>query len=284
MPESSWKGSSRQDSISSGGFFSDLESFKAEDIPLVISRTGTDDWNRGGLGIRDDVAPHSDLSFQPPFPQLIHAESAPPTTSIPELAPPFQSHTLRHQPSSEAIRNKRESLDRIRVQGGGAEEGDDEDEELGRLQMRQKSPVSRSSRSGSKLGYEMLRTNSKGSVISFNEERAAESENLRKSLEFLEGRMESLRIPEEDTAILGSVQPRKSMRPPSGEHSHPEPERPLSRGHITPPVLFPREPGNDAKDIDMDDEEATPMANKIIDFGDQPTPKAPLSENGSSSR
>ena len=278
MPESSWKGSSREDSISSGGFFSDLESLKAEDIPVIISRATTDEWARGGLGISDDSTLNHRLSAQPPFPRLTHAESAPP--AIDELAsfPP----TLRHQPSSDAIRSKRESLEKIRVNAAGAEEGDDEDEELGILQTRQKSPVSKSARSGSKLGYEMLRTNSRGSVISTHDDRPADADTLRRSLEILVGGMEGLRIPEQDVAILGSVQPRKNMRAFSSEHSHPEPERPTSRGHITPPVLFPLAPGHSQKEIDMDDQ-ATPMPNKIIDFGDQATPKA-QSENGSTSR
>ena len=131
----------------------------------------------------------------------------------------------------------------------------------------------------------MLRTNSKGSVVSVEQQHAAEPDNLRRSLEILEGRMEGLRIPEEDVtgAILGSVQPRKSQRATSSEHSHPELERPQSRGHITPPVLFPRDPGNSQKEIRIEiDDQATPMPTKSIDFdfGDQPTPKA-LSENGS---
>lgn len=280
MPDSSHKGSSREDSISSGGFFSDLESLKAEgEIPLVISRSTTDDWSRNGLGISDDTShgqPH--FGLQPSFPRLVHAESAPAT--VDDLIP-FPSATLRHRPSQEAIRNKRENIEKVKSHGGGAEEGDDEDEELGRLQVRQKSPPNRPVRSSSKLGHEMLRTNSRGSVVSLDD-RTAEPDSLRRSLEILEGRMEGLRIPEEDMPLLGSVQPRKGRRTVSSEHSHPEPERPGSRGHITPPMMFPQAPGNTVKEIDMDDQE-TPMPNKTIDFGDQPTPRA-TSENGSISR
>lgn len=280
MPDSSHKGSSREDSISSGGFFSDLESLKAEgEIPLVISRSTTDDWSRSGLGISDDTShgqPH--FGLQPSFPRLVHAESAPAT--VDDLIP-FPSATLRHRPSQEAIRNKRENIEKVKSHGGGAEEGDDEDEELGRLQVRQKSPPNRPVRSSSKLGHEMLRTNSRGSVVSLDD-RTAEPDSLRRSLEILEGRMEGLRIPEEDMPLLGSVQPRKGRRTVSSEHSHPEPERPGSRGHITPPMMFPQAPGNTVKEIDMDDQE-TPMPNKTIDFGDQPTPRA-TSENGSISR
>lgn len=275
MPESSWKGSSREDSISSGGFFSDLESLKAEEIPVVISRAGTDDWNRGGLGISNETAGGQTGFNQSTFPSLTSSESAPPLMNdLVPFPPPLQT---------EAIRSKRESIEKMRATAGGAEEGDDEDEELGRLQIRQKSPVTRPVRSSSKLGHEMLRTNSRGSVISLHDDRTAEPDSLRRSLEILEGRMESLKILEEDSPapILGSVQPRKGMRGYNAQHSHPEPERPPSRGHITPPVLFPFEPGNTTKEFEIDDQ-ATPMPNKTIDFGDQPTPRA-TSENGSTS-
>lgn len=269
MPDSSYKGSSREDSISSGGFFSDLESLKAEDIPGVISRSTTDEWARGGLGISDSQAG---------FLRLSHTESAPPTIND---VVSFPVAMLPHQPTQEAIRNKRESIEKMRGSATGAEEGDDEDEELGRLQVRQKSPPTRPIRSSSKLGHEMLRTNSRGSVISLDE-RTAEPDSLRRSLEILEGRMEGLRIPEEGMPLLGSVQPRKAKRIPSAEQSTHDPARPGSRGHITPPMMFPQAPGNTVKDIEIEDE-ATPMPNKIIDFGDQPTPRA-TSENGSTSR
>ncbi|KAK5072638.1 rim15, signal transduction response regulator [Lithohypha guttulata] len=269
----SLQGSTRGDSISSGGFFSDMESVKNDDIPFVISRTGTDDWTRGGLGITGDSTSDMHIPVQSVIPRLLHTESAPPDFN--DIAT-SQQPLIERQTIPELTRTKRGSVEKVRNITGGAEEGDDEDEELGNLHGRQKSP--RPTRTGSKLGHEMLRTNSRGSVISFNEDRLAEPGSLRRSLEVLEGRMEGLRIAEEDTVILGSVQPRKGMRT-SSEHSHPEPERPSSRGHITPPVLFPQLPGNTIKEFEIDDQ-ATPMPNKTIDFGDQPTPKA-RSENGS---
>lgn len=273
MPESSRKGSSREDSISSGGFFSDLESLKADEIPVVISRAGTEDWNRTGLGICGNNNGAQNDDERSTFPRLEHTESAPPNMGGLEPFPP----TLHEQPSTEAIRQKRESIEMMRANNGGAEEGDDEDEELGRLQVRQKSPVNKPVRSSSKLGHEMLRTNSRGSVISLQEDRISESEHLRRSLEILEGRMEGMTILEESTAILGSVQPRKGRRISSSGHSHPQPE-----GHITPPVIFPQAPGHTSREFELDDQ-ATPMPNKVIDFGDQATPRA-HSENGSTSR
>lgn len=260
-------------SVSSIGFFSDRDSVKTDDqISVVISRAGTDDWSRGGLGISGD-GPAETSHFQTTIPRLLKTESAP--AHVPE-EPETHDFAEDHQASNDAIREKRASIEKVRTNIGGDEEGDDEDEELGRLHPRQKSP--RPMRTGSKLGHEMLRTNSRGSVISINDERAAEANSLRRSLELLEGRMDEMRIVEESNAILGSVQPRKNMRN-SSDHSHPEPERPQSRGHITPPELFPLAPGKTTLEFEIDDQ-ATPMPNKTIDFGDQPTPKA-RSENGS---
>lgn len=279
MPESSYKGSSREDSISSGGFFSDLESLKADDIPVIVSRTATDEWSQGGLGITDDTLLERPSSKSSEFPPLTLVQTAPPTAMTGSSSPPLPP--LRRQPSLEMIRSKRESIEKIRTNQGVAEEGDDEDEELGQLQIRQRSPIGRTNRTASKLGHEMLRTNSRGSVISMHDDRSAEENSLRRSIELLDARMGGLSIPEESFALLGSVQPRRGMRN-FPEHAHPEPERPGSRGHITPPILFPQEPGHTSKEFDMD-EQATPMPNKVIDFGEQPTPRA-RSENGSSTQ
>ena len=269
MPDSSWKGSSREDSISSAGFFSDLESVKADEIPFIISRAATDDWARSGLGI--------DASVPTEPPPLIHTESAPPDAlTVPgdETQIGSDMRTPRHKRSSEAIKTKKEQIEKNRLEVGGPEEGDDEDDELGHAQVRGKSPVPKTTRQTSKLGIEMMRTNSRGSVISMHDDRNAEPESLRRSLEILEERMGSLKIPEEvDPATVIAGQPRKMQRT-SSQHSHPEPEpeRPGSRGHITPPVIFPQKPGKAVAEVDMDSE-LTPMPTKAIDFAQQPTPK-----------
>src|SRR5699024_5034538 len=84
------------------------------------------------------------------------------------------------QRSSESIRAKRESLEKKRYEC--AESGDDEDEELGNTQTRTHSPQNRNNRPGSKLGIEMMRTNSRGSVVSGSEEiLQKEREALRRS-------------------------------------------------------------------------------------------------------
>ncbi|KIX01265.1 uncharacterized protein Z518_08990 [Rhinocladiella mackenziei CBS 650.93] len=281
MPDSSYKGSSREDSISSGGFFSDLESFKNEDISVIVSRAATDEWAKAGLGISDDI-----ISQRPyvhsGFPHLIHTESAPPSACIEEPSG-IGLRTPRRQRSSEAVKLKREMLEKSMINpSGAAEEGDDEDEELGDAQVRARSPIGKGTRPTSKLGIEMMRTNSRGSVISMHEEKAAESDSLRKSLEILEERMESLKIPEEpSTASLPAIQPRKKLERTNSQHSDPEQEsdRRSSGGQITPPVIFPLKPGTNVADIEMD-ADITPVPTKTIDLEQEPTPKPQGSPSG----
>jgi serine/threonine-protein kinase RIM15 len=174
VPASSYQGSSRADSIGSS-YFGDMESVKAEDVPVVVRKH--DEWvpSQGGLGISGDGATSQGASTQEvadptiktrsdttPVPHLLHAVSAPAAMD------PSGTPTPRKQRSSEAIRAKRESLEKKRYEC--AESGDDEDEELGRSQPRTQSPRNRSTRPGSKLGIEMMRTNSRGSVVSSSEE------------------------------------------------------------------------------------------------------------------
>ncbi|KPI44952.1 Serine/threonine-protein kinase cek1 [Cyphellophora attinorum] len=277
--DSSWKGSSREDSIGSAGFFSDLESVKADEIPVIVSRAATDEWARG-LGITGDQPQTAKAAM--PHPQLLHTESAPPT------APSDETLVRSEQPSAHTseARVKRRSIDKSHLSAGGPEEGDDEDDELGHNRIGARSPMLKSARTASKLGVEMMRTNSRGSVISMNDEgRVAEPETLRKSLELLEGRMESLTIPEEPLVEASTTQPRKLGRTAS-YHSHPDPEE--VRGHITPPEIFPQKPGHTVADIDMDaeltpmptkiQEQLTPMPSKLetepVEQDEPPTPRA----------
>jgi len=64
------------------------------------------------------------------------------------------------------MRAKRESMEKHRHEC--AESGDDEDEELGDVSVREKSSPRSATKThrGSKLGTEMMRTNSRGSVVS----------------------------------------------------------------------------------------------------------------------
>jgi serine/threonine-protein kinase RIM15 len=285
MPDSSYKGSSREDSISSGGFFSDMESLKADEIPVIISRVATDELSKAGLGISNDIVTGQKPYIQSGFPHLVHTESAPATATVEQFSG-LGLRTPRRQKSSEAVKTKREQLERkMQNPAGLPEEGDDEDEELGDVQVRARSPVGKTMRPTSKLGTEMMRTNSRGSVISMHDERTAEPESLRKSLEILEERMEQLKIPEEpSTATLSAIQPRKKRETPSSPHSHPEQEgeRHPSRGHLTPPVLFSPKPGDKVVTIDMD-AEVTPVPNKTINLEEEPTPRPQHILDGSSS-
>lgn len=107
IPPSSYRGSSREDSIGSS-CFGDMEFIKAEDVPVIISRQA-DEWSQsqGGLGISDDGLTASDSksgSNTTPFPSLPSVPSAPGTMNASGTLTP------RKQRSSEAIRAKRESL------------------------------------------------------------------------------------------------------------------------------------------------------------------------------
>jgi serine/threonine-protein kinase RIM15 len=168
MPGSSFRGSSRGDSISSS-MFGDSESFINEDVPVVISRKATGEWDdSSGLGITNEEFELPDLPKQPP-PRLLHEASA----------PGRMEHHLQHrlplrQRSTDKLRAKRESIEKKRHECG--ESGDDEDDEIGGS-VREKSPKVKAHR-GSKLGTEMMRTNSRGSVVSVSDITGPESIEL----------------------------------------------------------------------------------------------------------
>ncbi|OQO06268.1 hypothetical protein B0A48_08856 [Cryoendolithus antarcticus] len=243
---STWSNPTRGSSI---GSQSSMGS-RFESIPLIISRQATSDFsdldlerNFGGLGITSPtstVPPELDSSKakSPPPISLPHQTSAPASLETPE--PPA---TIRKQPSSEAIAAKRASLER-QPHESTAESGDDEDEEFGHpshsssssastmfaqqpAAMRQRSPArARKEKRASKLGIEMMRTNSQGSVIS-NEDIAALKDSSAKAATHVT----------DDTSIA--------------EESAAEVER--IGGSLTPPEIFPRVPGGgESKVIDMD--------------------------------
>jgi len=213
MPSSSYRGSSRQDSISSS-FFGDNQS-QADDVPVQIKGGSPDNWGEGeltyafgGLGITEVV---SEPKPKPPTVPSLTAQTSAPAQLEVETA-------VRKKPSAERINKKKAAKDR-----NSAESGDDEDEELGNTQKRAKSPKAGRTRGSSKLGYEMMRTNSRGSVISV--------EDVASSL---------------DTTLPSSP-------PPAIE----EAPREEDKATLTPPEIFPRLPGGDSEEIDMDAEEIT---------------------------
>ncbi|KAB8292090.1 hypothetical protein EYC80_007835 [Monilinia laxa] len=163
MNADSFRGSSREDSASSS-HFEDTESLPNDDLPVVINRRPTGDWDETGLGISDEInmMEANELPKLPP-PNLLHNSSSPARLE--------HRRNLSRQRSSEKMKAKRENLEKHRHECG--ESGDDEDEVLGDVAVREKtSPKSSTSpktHRGSKLGTEMMRTNSRGSVVSGTE-------------------------------------------------------------------------------------------------------------------
>lgn len=161
-----YKRSSREHSIGSS-FFGDTDSTNTEDIPVVIGRP-SDDWpSSTGLGISEDMSPPNSDLVHPSPPYLIHQNSAPPSLDL---------WTSRKQHSVEAVKVKRETLEK------NAEFGDDEDEELGKLPSRARSPQGKPR--GSKLGIEMMRTNSRGSVTSGGADEPTDVPNVTSNPDF----------------------------------------------------------------------------------------------------
>lgn len=260
---SSYKGSSREDSIGSSSFGEPDNHF--DSIPVIISRQATNDWDPadlernfggGGLGILNHLTaspePEGKSLPQPPIPSIVHEISAPAKLETPPVP------GLRKQRSIEAMQAKRRSLEKGRHESA-AESGDDEDEELGNIGMRHRSPR-RPAKRQSKLGTEMMRTNSQGSVISVEDILAAQAAEKAATSE------------SSSNTVIAEV--------PAAELE--------STGHLTPPEIFPPKPGDHAETVVMDgvpicdvallvDPEATPRPHHTGDPDPDPTPKASVS-------
>ncbi|KAL5347474.1 rim15, signal transduction response regulator [Pseudogymnoascus australis] len=160
---SSFRGSSRGDSIGSS-LFGDESSVTTDDVAVIISRKATGEWDiDSGLGISEDGSlPHSHE-----IPKLLPHLSAPASLETQEPVSPSTNTILKRPLSPARLRAKRDA-----IRGSGrsehAESGDDEDEELGDTSVKERSPKGKSGAGhrGSKLGTEMMRTNSRGSVVS----------------------------------------------------------------------------------------------------------------------
>ncbi|KAF2750907.1 putative response regulator receiver RIM15p [Sporormia fimetaria CBS 119925] len=244
----SYRGSSREDSISSS-WFGDNDSRAGDEPAVVISRHSTDDSRErdlshamNGLGISEDHA------------GIVDPKNAGQALPVPHDLPPLGSSapaalepiTIRKQRSTEVIDAKRRVLETRKHES--AESGDDEDDELGNLHARTvRSPRTRP-KSSSKLGIEMMRTNSRGSVISV-EEIAAQDTTLASS--------PPPSIAEERESIVSP-----DTLPPA----------------LTPPEIFPMfSPETESQDIDLE----TPKASirHADDSDPDPTPRArPASE------
>lgn len=177
----------REGSIGSS-LFGDSESVSTvDDIPVVLSRKATGDWNEGGLNIsghEEMLAGHTDTHKSTIHAHLVTQQSAPPELEHPTLRMVVPRRSL------EKLRAKRESIEKRRYEGS-VDSADDEDEELGLAVPASSnsggggSGGSNSSSSGtgnggaspsrqhyrsksvlpsSKLGIEMMRANSHDSV------------------------------------------------------------------------------------------------------------------------
>jgi serine/threonine-protein kinase RIM15 len=239
VPSGSYRGSSREDSISSS-FFGDHESRAGEDVPVIIARHSVDDWRErdlarqlGGLGISEDPvsADPKNVGQQLPVPpDLPHGAST---------SAALEDATIRRQRSAEMVGAKRRILETRKHES--AESGDDEDDELGNANVRTKSPKTRP-KSSSKLGIEMMRTNSRGSVISVEEFGAP------------------------DSTLASSPPPMITEERSAEELESVAGVPPVS---LTPPEIFPLAPGKKVIDVEM----VTPKANRTMETDSDPTPR-----------
>ncbi|KAL3300877.1 agc protein kinase [Colletotrichum asianum] len=149
-PGSSVITSSREDSISSS-LFGDSESVSTDDVPVVVSRKATGDWEEGGLGIREDEM--TQLSNSPKsLPHLVTQQSAPGQLENTRIAIP--PHSV------EKLKARKEHMEKRHAEG--TDSADDEDEELGL--GREKHFRGKPLLPSSKLGIEMMRADSHDSV------------------------------------------------------------------------------------------------------------------------
>tara|TARA_R110002003_G_scaffold206_7_gene15793 strand:+ start:59 stop:5359 length:5301 start_codon:yes stop_codon:yes gene_type:complete len=255
-PSGSYRGSSREDSISSS-FFGDTDSRAGEDVPVIIARHNADDWRErdiaramSGLGISEDAAtadPKSIVQQRVGPPDLPHGDTVVTAPAALEEA------TIRRQRSAEQVGAKRRLLETRRHES--AESGDDEDDELGHVSVRARSPKARP-KSTSKLGIEMMRTNSRGSVIS----------------------VDDIGVP--DSALPSSPPPAitedRAAEEREANLSSPQ-GMPVS---LTPPEIFPAAPGDAVAEFSMEtakpsiQSEATTPKQEGSTPDPDPTPKA----------
>ncbi|KHN98535.1 Serine/threonine-protein kinase domain protein [Metarhizium album ARSEF 1941] len=144
--------SSREDSINSS-IFGDSESVTTDDVPVVISRKATSEWEEGGLGITEF--------------DIVSAADGPPKAVPPLLAQQSAPGQMEHLRRGDRIRPRRESSDKKGVEA--TDSADDEDEETGNSkgnhQRRSSKPLQgKSTLPSSKLAIEMMRADSHDSV------------------------------------------------------------------------------------------------------------------------
>lgn len=159
-PGSSVVTSSREDSISSS-LFGDSESVSTDDIPVVISRKATGEWDDGGgLGIREEeLLLHA--AETKPLPQLLTQQSAPGSMEQGRKSMPPPPVPAASQRQSDKSRGRRDASEKRSVDG--TDSADDEDDELGLV--REHKPLrGKPFLPSSKLGIEMMRADSHDSM------------------------------------------------------------------------------------------------------------------------
>ncbi|KAF3033060.1 rim15, signal transduction response regulator [Didymella keratinophila] len=258
----SYRGSSREDSISSS-FFGDNDSRTSEDVPVIIARHGTDDWRErditqsmSGLGVSEHDAANADSkeiiqkrAGAPDLrPELPHEASAPAA---------LEAATIRRQRSAEQVGAKRRLLETRKHES--AESGDDEDEELGHTTAtKTRSPKTPGRpKSSSKLGIEMMRTNSRGSVISVETDMGASESALASS------------PPPAITEDAAAEEREANLTTPGVPHMS-----------LTPPEIFPAVPGKDSVEFDMDAVGTPKQGSGAVTPDPDPTPKASAANHG----
>ena len=134
--------------------------------------------------------------------------------------------------------------------------GDDEDDELGHIGVRARSPKTRP-KSTSKLGIEMMRTNSRGSVIS----------------------VEDIGVP--DSALPSSPPPVITEDYAAEEREGKLALPRVSPMSLTPPEIFPAAPGDNVAEFRMQTPKAsiqsevtTPIQDEATTPDPDPTPRA----------
>jgi len=265
IASSSYRDSSREDSISSS-FLGDNDS-NAQDIDVKAIKKLSGDWQGDltnafdGLGISGNSPEDFEnrLHNQAVFRAVHHHPTLRQEESAPPILEHFQASVPKKKVSAERLQPKRRSQERSRHDS--AESGDDEDEELGNIQIRSRSPRNRP-RGSSKLGTEMMRTNSRGSVVSV-EEIASEDKFSKSPPPAI---IEKPHIEEQSENGGAPTAPTDS----TAAASHVEGSAETQHGTLTPPEIFPRQPGEHVEDVEM--EEPSEAA----------TPRPPLSKSSSS--
>ncbi|KAL9089565.1 MAG: hypothetical protein Q9159_002443 [Coniocarpon cinnabarinum] len=234
MP-SSWRSSSRDDSLSSGSVLTEPEP-KLSEGSITLMRPAEDEVKRmpqGGLGISGGLLTDMRKGQMHPVAALKHEDSAPPVLA--------QGKPIRKQPSAEAVDAKRKALSKSST-GGGGDLGDDEDEELGK-RARSRSPRGKTKPiDAPRPVAEMLRADSQGDVSPAVQDLDVNFANL------------AVSPPREDSLSV-SIE-----------------ETPRQHSSLTPPAFFSPRPGHETTTFDMD-ATPTPQGQGYFD-PEGPTPKA----------